>query len=89
MSMNDTQKKISFLLTKGIVNNIDDATIKADYVAIHHNKSLQDIAKQLIEELYDADMIKQNRVNYKSVANDIKDDGIYYEIDNDVYEYLG
>ena len=85
-------KAISFLVTHGIVTDIDDASVKAEYVIIHENQDMSDIAYELMQDCYQADLLPSliaNNIDYEAIAQELEYDGMYYEIGSDIYEYVG
>ena len=88
----DKLKAVKFLLDEGITLDIEDAISRAEDVTIHHNYSMEDIAYDLIESCYNLKDIPDliaNNIDYDGIARDLEHDGIYWEIDGDVYEYIG
>jgi len=84
-------KAISFLLNDGIVNDLDEAIIKACDVIIHENTRLEDYAYALIKELYCTDTLPPiiaNHIDYDSIARDLEIEGNYTVVGNDIYEYI-
>jgi acetyltransferase-like isoleucine patch superfamily enzyme len=83
-------KAVSFLLSQGITNTIEDAITKADDVIIHPNCTLKDVAYVLAQEYYAVDELAPliaNHIDYDGIARDLRYEGLYWEIGNDVYEY--
>ena len=89
----DTElKSIAFLVSQGIVTDIEDASIKAEYVIIHENQDMSDIAYELMQDSYQADLLPSiiaNNIDYESIGQELEYDGIYYEVGSDIYEYVG
>jgi antirestriction protein len=88
----DKLKAVKFLLGEGITVDIEDAVSRAEDVTIHHNYSMEDIAHDLIKSCYNLKDIPDliaNNIDYDGIARDLEHDGIYWEIDGDVYEYIG
>lgn len=88
----DQLKAVKFLLDEGITLDIEDAINRAEDVTIHHNYSMEDIAYDLIESCYNLKDIPDliaNNIDYDGIARDLEHDGTYWEIDGDVYEYIG
>lgn len=85
-------KAMGFLLSEGIVNDIEDAFDKADDVLIYENQSLEDVAYDLMQELYNADALPSiiaNHIDYEGIARDLEIEGNYTVIGSDVFEYIG
>ena len=85
-------KAIAFLLSQNIVTDIEDAIAKADDVIIYENQSMEDVAYDLMQECYQADLLPSiiaNNIDYEGIAKELEYDGTYYEVDSDVYQYLG
>lgn len=85
-------KQIRFLIECGIAVNIEDAITKTDDVIVYENTNLSDLAYELIEDIYGVSKLPSiisNNIDYDQIANELRLEGRYYEIDNDVYEYVG
>lgn len=85
-------KAISFLLSEGIVSDMDEAIEKADDVVIYQNQSMEDIAYDLLQDCYGVDKLPSiisNHIDYESIGRELEMDGRYYEVGNDIYEYCG
>jgi len=85
-------KSIAFLLDEGITMDIEDAIRRSEDVIIHQDQNMKDIAYELLDEcygVYQLPSIIANNIDYESVAKDLEYDGIYYEFEGDVYEYIG
>jgi antirestriction protein len=85
-------KAIRFLLSEQITSNLEDAYYKADDVTIYENQTMEDVAYDLMQELYNADALPSiiaNHIDYDGIARDLELDGNYTVIQNDVYEYHG
>lgn len=83
-------KAIRFLLSENIAKDLEDAFYKADDVLIYENQSLEDVAYDLMQELYNADALPSiiaNHIDYEGIARDLEIEGAYTVIENDVYEY--
>ena len=86
------QKAVAFLLGEQLTYEVDDAISKADDVIIHENQSLEDVAYELMQECYGVDKLPPiiaNNIDYQGIAKDLEYDGTYWEIDGDVFEYVG
>jgi hypothetical protein len=85
-------KAISFLLCQGLAMDIDDAISKADDVRVYEGQSMEDIAYDLLQECYGVDSLPSiiaNNICYESVAKELEMDGTYFEVGNDIFEYIG
>jgi hypothetical protein len=85
-------KAISFLLGESLANDIEDAISKADDVIVHENQNMEDLAFDLLQDCYGVDQLPSiisNHIDYQGVAKSLEYDGCYYEIGNDIYEYVG
>ena len=85
-------KAIAFLLSQNIVTDVEDAIAKADDVIIYENQNMEDVAYDLMQECYQADLLPSiiaNNIDYEGIAKELEYDGTYYEVDSDVYQYLG
>lgn len=85
-------KAISFLLSEGLAVDIEDAISKADNVVVHENQNMEDIAFNLLQDCYSVDTLPSiiaNNICYENVARELEMDGTYFEMGNDVFEYIG
>lgn len=85
-------KAISFLLSEGITSSIAEAIDKADDVIVHQNQSMEDVAYDLMNECYGIDKLPSiisNNLDYEKIGRELEMDGRYYEVGNDIYEYVG
>ena len=85
-------KAIAFLLSEGLANDLDDAINKAEDVIVHQNQTMEDVAYDLIQECYnihELSPIIANHIDYQGIARDLEYDGTYFEVGNDVFEYVG
>ena len=91
--MNDHFKKITkFLLSNNLVSNLNEAIEEAENVIIHENTTMEDISYEYVNECYDLDSLPSiisNNIDYKSIARDMEIEGRYFEVDGDIYEYIG
>ena len=88
----DKYKAIAFLLTEGLVSGVDEAIEKADDVRIYENQNMSDVAYELMQDCYQADLLPPiiaNNIDYDRIAKELGYDGTYFEIGSDIYEYLG
>ena len=86
------QKAVAFLMGEHITYDLDDAIQRSDDVIIHENQSLEDVAYELMQECYEVDKLPPiiaNNIDYKGIARELDYDGTYWEIDGDVFEYVG
>ena len=85
-------KIISFLIHQEFAADIEKALDKVDDVTIYENQTMEDVAYDLMQELYQADLLPSiiaNNIDYESIARDLEYDGTYYEDALDVYQYIG
>lgn len=85
-------KAISFLLSEGLAVDIEDAIFKSDDVRIYENQNMEDIAYDILQDCYGVDQLPAiiaNNIDYESVARCLKMDGCYFEVGNDIFEYIG
>lgn len=85
-------KAIAFLLSEQITSNLEDAITKVDDVIIYENQTMEDVAYDLMQELYNADALPSiiaNHIDYDGIARDLEIDGNYRIIGGDIYEYHG
>lgn len=88
----DKLKAVKFLLDEGITIDIEDAISRAEDVTIHQKQSMEDVAVELIESCYNLKDIPDlivNNIDYDGIARDLEHDGTYWDINGDVYEYIG
>lgn len=86
------QKAVAFLLSEHITYDLDDAIQRSEDVIIHENQRLEDVAYDLLQECYELDKLPSiiaNNIDYEGVARELEHDGTYWEIDGDVFEYVG
>jgi hypothetical protein len=85
-------KAISFLLSEGLAMDIEDAISKADDVRVYENQNMEDIAYDLLQDCYSIDTLPSiiaNNISYEDVARELEMDGTYFEMGNDIFEYIG
>lgn len=91
--MNDHFKKMTkFLLSNNLVSNLNQAIEEAENVIIHENSTMEDIAYEFVNECYDIDSLAPiiaNAIDYQKIGAELQMDGRYFEVDGDIYEYLG
>jgi hypothetical protein len=83
-------KAIAFLLQEQLATDVEDAISKADDVHLYENQTMEDIAYDLMQECYQADLLPSiiaNNINYEGIAKELEYDGTYYEVGSDVYQY--
>ena len=88
----DKLKSVAFLLNEGITIDIEDAIQRSEDVTIHNNQDMEDVAYELLEECYGVPSLPSivaNNIDYERVARDLEYDGTYWEIGDDVFEYIG
>ena len=88
----DHLKSVKFLLDEQITIDMEDAISRAEDVIIHHNYDMEDMAYDLIDSCYnlkDIPSLIANNIDYDGIAHDLEQDGTYWELDGDVYEYIG
>jgi len=86
------QKAVAFLLGEQFTYDMEDAIQRSDDVIIHDNQTLEDVAYELMQECYEVDKLPPiiaNNIDYQGIAKDLEYDGTYWEIDGDVFEYVG
>lgn len=92
--LNDHELKIvCFLLSNGSVKDYSEAVEHIEDVIIHEGAtSMEDIAYDYINECYDIESLAPiiaNSIDYRKIGVELAMDGQYFEIDGDIYEYLG
>ena len=83
-------KAIAFLLQNQLATDVADAISKADDVHVYENQTMEDIAYDLMQDCYQADLLPSiiaNNINYEGIAKELEYDGTYYEVGSDVYQY--
>jgi len=86
------QMAVKFLLNNGLVSDFDEAIEKYDDVRIYENQTMEDIAYDYVNDCYNLDELAPiiaNNIDYVSIARDMEIDGNFYQIDNNIYEYIG
>jgi len=89
---NHKLKSVAFLLNEGITVDIEDAIERSEDVIIHQDQNMEDVAYELFQECYGVDKLEPivaNNIDYEGVARELEYDGTYWEIGNDVFEYIG
>lgn len=85
-------KAIAFLLQNQLATDIEDAISKVEDVVIYENQTMQDVAYDLMQECYQADLLPSiiaNNIDYDAIGKDLELDGTYYYNGADVYQYQG
>ncbi len=88
----DKLKSVAFLLGEGITVDLEDAIERSEDVIVHQDQNLEDVAYKLLEEccgVHKLEPIIANHIDYEGVARDLEHDGTYWEIGDDVFEYIG
>lgn len=88
----DKHKVIAFLLHENLAADLEDAISKVDEVIVHENQTMEDIAYEVMQELYGADLLPSiiaNHIDYEGIGRDLEMDGNYFEVGSDIYEYVG
>lgn len=88
----DKHKVIAFLLNEGIATDLEDAISKVDDVIVHENQTMEDIAYEVMQELYGVDSLPSiiaNHIDYEGIGREFEMDGNYFEVGSDIYEYVG
>jgi hypothetical protein len=79
------------LLNNGLVKDFTESLSQIEEVIIH-NGTMEDIAYEFVNECCDIDSLApiiSNNIDYKSIARDMEIEGRYFEVDGDIYEYMG
>lgn len=81
--LNDHElKMVGFLLRNSLVKDFKEALEKYEDVIIHENSTMEDVAYEFVNELYNLDSrpsIISNNIDYQSIACDMEIDGNYFE----------
>lgn len=80
-------KALKFILDETSSSDIEKAIEELCDVTIHENTTLENLAYELVEDGYMSDSILSNYIDYEKIARDLRLEGLYHEIDGDVYEY--
>jgi len=90
---NNRLKELSFLLNEGYASDVEDAISKVDDVILYEDQTMNDVAFNLMDEMYGVDYklpaIIANNIDYDGIAYDLEIGGNYTVIANDVFEYIG
>ena len=85
-------KALAFLMNESLAVDIADAITKVDDVRVYENQNMEDVAYDLMQECYQADLLPSiiaNNINYENIARELEYDGMYFEVGIDVFEYIG
>ena len=88
----DKHKVIGFLLRENLAKDLEDAIAKVDDVRVYENQTMEDVAYDLMQECYQADLLPSiiaNNIDYEGIARDLEMDGNYFSVSSDIYEYVG
>ena len=88
----DKLKSVAFLLNEGITVDLEDAIERSEDVIVHQDQNLEDVAYEFLEECYGVNKLEPiitNNIDYEGVARELEYDGTYWEIGDDVFEYIG
>jgi hypothetical protein len=83
---------IAFLLSEGFANELGDAIAMIDNVIVHTQTDMSSLALEYLKQYYDMDSLPSiitNNINYDSIAHDLYLEGRFYEVGDDIYEYIG
>lgn len=85
-------KAIGFLVSQSITHKLDDAVQKLENIVVHEDQTMDDVAYNLMDELYGIDYklpsMIANHINYEGIGRDLEIEGRYTVVGNDVYEYV-
>lgn len=84
-------KIVKFLLNENLANSLEEAIENIDNVTLYENQTMEDIAYNFVNEIYDMDNLPcliSSNIDYKGIARDLEIEGTFYKIDNDIYEYI-
>ena len=85
-------KVIRFLLEEGFTDTLKEAVSKINDVIVYQNQTMEDVAVDYLESCYDLNSLPSiitNNLNYNGIACQLECSGSYFEVDNDIYEYVG
>ncbi len=89
---NYEMKAVKFLLNNNLVADFSEALEKYEEVIIHEDSSMEDLAYEFVNECYGIDSLPSiiaNNIDYEKIGREMEMDGNYYEVEGDIYEYLG
>lgn len=85
-------KILKFLMDNGFASSLEEAIEKVDDVFVYDNYTMRDIAEEFVDEFINLDGINdliKNNLDYDGIARDLEMDGVYFEVDGDIYQYYG
>lgn len=85
-------KAVKFLLNNNLVKDFNEALEKYEDVVIHQDARMEDVAYEFVNECYGIDSLPSiiaNNIDYHKIGREMEMDGNYYEVEGDIYEYLG
>jgi len=83
-------KIIYFLLNFGFAKNIEEALEKYENVILYEEYDLALYASDLLHELYGLENLPKiisSNIDFERVARDLQYEGIYFEVDRDIFIY--
>ena len=85
-------KKINFLFEWGLVNNLEDALERYDEIYMYENQTMREVAYNYIQECYGSSInnlhsLIANNINYEGIAHDLEQEGYYFRVGSDIFEY--
>ena len=86
------QLKILKFLLENFGMDLETAIDNIENVNVYEDCDLEDVVEQYLEDCYNLDdlpSIISSNINYESIANDWRISGQFFEIDSDIYEYVG
>ena len=75
-----------------MVSSFDEALEKMDDVVIHRESNMRSVAVEYISEhfsLLDLPLMVRNNIDFEGVASDLDNQGNYFEVKGNVFEYRG
>jgi hypothetical protein len=85
-------KAVKFLLNNYLVKDFNEALEKYEEVIIHEDVTMEDLAYEFVDKCYGVDSLPAiiaNNIDYEKIGREMEMDGNYYEVEGDIYEYLG
>ena len=85
-------KILKFLMDNGFSSSLEEAIEKVDDVFVYDHYTMRDIAEEFVDEFINLDGINdliKNNLDYDGIARDLEMDGVYFEVDGDIYQYYG
>jgi len=85
-------KKINFLFEYGLVYNLEDALERYEEIYMYENQTMREVAYNYIQECYGSSInnlhsLIANNINYEGIAHDLEQEGEFYKVDSDIFEY--